>query len=195
MKAAIATVCISGGSQEKLEAAGFVAVKIFENDLIAYPGSPADIRQLCADLGLRIVTCQPFHDCEGTPADKRQRTFDRAERKFDLLQELGTDLLFVCSSVAPDAQGGIDRLAADFRELGEHANQRGLRVGFEALAWGRSSIVSTKHLNSRAGQMLISCCPKSRSRGARLIGIQRKRALHATPQCHKDNSRTRQERP
>lgn len=140
MRTSIATVCVSGNLREKLEAiaaAGFRAVELFENDLIAFPGSPAEVRRLCADLDLAIVTCQPFRDFEGMPADKRQRTFDRAERKFDLLQELGTDMLFVCSSVAPDAQGGIDRLAADFRELGERAARRGLRVGYEALAWGR----------------------------------------------------------
>ncbi len=140
MTPAIATVCLSGGLQEKLEAiaaAGFRAVEIFENDLIAYPGTPADVRRICADLGLSIVTVQPFRDFEGLPEPRRSRTFDRAERKFDLLQDLGTDLLFVCSSVSPEAQGGIDRLAADFHELGERAARRGLRVGYEALAWGR----------------------------------------------------------
>jgi 4-hydroxyphenylpyruvate dioxygenase len=136
----IATVCLSGGLAEKLEAiaaAGFTAVEIFENDLIAFPGSPADIRRICADLGLTITTCQPFRDFEGMPREKRQRTFDRAERKFDLLEELGAKLLFVCSSVAPDAAGGIDRLADDFAELGGRAARRGLKVGYEALAWGR----------------------------------------------------------
>jgi 4-hydroxyphenylpyruvate dioxygenase len=43
----------------------------------------------------------------------------------------------VCSTVSPEAIGGIDRAAADFRELGERAARRGLRVAFEALAWGR----------------------------------------------------------
>lgn len=136
----IATVCVSGTLQEKLEAiaaAGFPAVEIFENDLIAFPGSPAEVRRICADLDLRIVTCQPFRDFEGMPEGRRQRVFDRAERKFDLLQELGTDLLFVCSNTSPEALAGIDRLAADFAELGERAGRRGLRVGYEALAWGR----------------------------------------------------------
>lgn len=140
MKTAIATVCVSGTLPEKLEAiaaAGFKAVEIFENDLIAYPGSPADIRRMCADLGLAIVTCQPFRDFEGMPDARRQRTFDRAERKFDLLAELGTDLLFVCSSLSPEALGGIDRLAADFAELGERAAKRNMRVGYEALAWAK----------------------------------------------------------
>lgn len=136
----IATVCISGNLGEKLEAiakAGFRAVEIFENDLIAHPGSPAEVRMICADLGLSIVTCQPFRDFEGMPLARRARTFDRAERKFDLLQELGTDLLFVCSSLSPEAEGGIPRLAEDFAELAQRAAKRGLRVGYEALAWGR----------------------------------------------------------
>ena len=140
MKTAIATVCLSGTLQEKLEAiaaAGFKAVEIFENDLIAFPGSPQDVRQICADLGLKIITCQPFRDFEGAPDNRRQRTFDRAERKFDLLQELGTDLLFVCSAASPEALPGLERAAADFHELGERAKKRGLRVGYEALAWGR----------------------------------------------------------
>src|SRR5690606_39077354 len=33
--------------------------------------------------------------------------------------------------------GGIDRAAADLRELGEIAAARNLRIGYEALAWGR----------------------------------------------------------
>jgi 4-hydroxyphenylpyruvate dioxygenase len=136
----IATVCVSGTLREKLEAiaaAGFTAVEIFENDLIAFPGSPAEIRGICADLGLAIVTCQPFRDFEGMPEARRQKTFDRAERKFDLLEELGSDLLFVCSTVSPEALSGIDRLAGDFAELGERAARRSMNVGFEALAWGR----------------------------------------------------------
>lgn len=140
MKTAIATVCLSGGLKEKLEAvasAGFTAVEIFETDLIAFPGSPANVRALCADLGLAIVTFQPFRDFEGMPESRRTRTFDRAERKFDLMGELGCDLLLVCSNVSPECLGGGDRLAADLHELGERAARRGIRVGYEALAWGR----------------------------------------------------------
>jgi 4-hydroxyphenylpyruvate dioxygenase len=53
------------------------------------------------------------------------------------MAELDCDLLMICSNVSPDALGGIDRAAADFRELGERAARRGVRVAFEALAWGR----------------------------------------------------------
>ena len=140
MQTAIATVCLSGVLNEKLEAiaaAGFKGVEMFENDLLSFNGTPADVRRMIEGLGLRTITFQPFRDFEGMPTERRARVFQRAERKFDLMQELGCDLLMICSNVSPESLGGIDRSAADLRELGERAAKRGLRVGFEALAWGR----------------------------------------------------------
>jgi 4-hydroxyphenylpyruvate dioxygenase len=140
MKTSIATVSLSGTLGEKLEAiaaAKFAAVEIFENDLITFNGTPSDVRRACAELGLDIVTLQPFRDFEGMPSGRRERAMERAERKFDVMQELGCDLLMICSNVAPESLGGIDRAAADLRELGERAAKRGLRIAFEALAWGR----------------------------------------------------------
>src|SRR6266705_379906 len=140
MRTSIATVCLSGRLEEKLAAiaaAGFRAVELFENDLLSWGGTAADVAKMVADLGLEIVTFQPFRDFEGMPDSERSRTFDRAERKFDLMQQLGCKLLMVCSNVSPNSVAGIDRAATDFRELGERAARRGMRVGFEALAWGR----------------------------------------------------------
>jgi 4-hydroxyphenylpyruvate dioxygenase len=140
MRTAIATVCLSGVLNEKLEAiaaAGFKGVEIFENDLLSFNGTPSDVRRMIEGLGLQTITFQPFRDFEGMPEERRARVFQRAERKFDLMQELGCDLLMVCSNVSPESLGGIDRAAADLRQLGEVAAKRGMRVGFEALAWGR----------------------------------------------------------
>src|SRR6185503_733202 len=96
MRTSIATVSLSGSLGEKLEAiaaAKFDAVEIFENDLVTFNGTPAGVRQACGELGLGIITLQPFRDFEGMPAGQRERAFARAERKFDVMQELGTDLL------------------------------------------------------------------------------------------------------
>ncbi|MES1148175.1 MAG: TIM barrel protein, partial [Bradyrhizobium guangdongense] len=139
-KRSIATVSLSGALDEKLRAisaAGFDSVEIFENDLLSFGASPREVARLCSDLNLAICAFQPFRDFEGMPEPQRARNFARAERKFDLMQELGTDLLLICSNVSPASLGGIDRAADDFRELGERAGKRGLRVGYEALAWGR----------------------------------------------------------
>ncbi|WP_417669662.1 bifunctional sugar phosphate isomerase/epimerase/4-hydroxyphenylpyruvate dioxygenase family protein [Roseibium sp.] len=140
MKTSIATVSISGDLKEKLAAiaaAGFDGIEIFENDFLAFDGRPRDVGAMIRDAGLEITLFQPFRDFEGMPEPYRTRAFDRAERKFDLMQELGTDQMLVCSNVSPVSLGGIDRAADDFAELGERAAKRGLRVGYEALAWGR----------------------------------------------------------
>ncbi|MES3677456.1 TIM barrel protein [Halomonas elongata] len=137
---AIATVCLSGDLRTKLEAiarAGYEGVEIFENDLLSFDGSPEEVRELCASLGLTIVAFQPFRDFEAMPEPKRSRNLQRAERKFDLMEQLGADFLLVCSNVSPQAIDNLDRAAADLRELAERAAKRGIRIGFEALAWGR----------------------------------------------------------
>ncbi|MDF2372504.1 MAG: TIM barrel protein [Rhizobiaceae bacterium] len=140
MKTSIATVSISGNLPEKLEAiakAGFDGIEIFEQDFIAHDGDPREVGDLIRSMGLEITLFQPFRDFEGLPDTLRAKAFDRAERKFDLMQELGTDLVLICSSCHPEAVGGIDRAARDFHALGERAAKRDLRVGYEALAWGR----------------------------------------------------------
>lgn len=140
MRRAIATVCLSGTLEEKLEAiasARFDAVEIFENDFNNYHGSAADVRRLCHDLGLGIDLYQPFRDFEGASDAQFKRNLDRVERKFDIMQELGAPLLLVCSSCAPDAIADDARSSAQLYELAERAARRNLSIGFEALAWAR----------------------------------------------------------
>src|SRR5437588_3745395 len=140
MLRSIATVSLGGTLMEKLNAiaaAGFDGVEIFENDLMYFDGSPAEVKAICADLGLRILLFQPFRDFEAAPRARMGKNFDRAELKFDVMEQLGTDLMLVCSNVAPDTIGDDDCAAGDVRALGERAAQRGFRIGYEALAWGR----------------------------------------------------------
>ncbi len=137
----IATVSISGTLGEKMEAAaaiGFDGVEIFENDLLTFEGSPTDVRYLAESLGLAITCFQPFRDFESMPDPQRARNMDRAERKFDVMQQLGAELLLVCSNVSPASIDDDSRATADLLEMAERAHKRGLRVGFEALAWGRN---------------------------------------------------------
>jgi 4-hydroxyphenylpyruvate dioxygenase len=140
MKTCIASVSIAGDLSEKLGAiagAGFDGIEIFEQDFIAFDGSARDMGRMVRDHGLRIDLFQPFRDFEGLPEPLRERAFDRIERRFDLMEELGADLLLVSSTSDPESLGGIERMAADFAELGERAARRNLRIGYEARAWGR----------------------------------------------------------
>ena len=52
------------------------------------------------------------------------------------MQELGAPPILLCSNVQPDASGETELVAAQLYQLAERTAKRGLRVGFEALAWG-----------------------------------------------------------
>lgn len=96
---AIATVSVPGTLRDKITAiaqAGFKGVEIFEQDLIAFDGSPRDVGAMVRDHGLEIVLFQPFRDFEGLPEPYRHRAFMRAERKFDLMAELGVADILIC---------------------------------------------------------------------------------------------------
>ncbi len=136
----IATVCLSGTLPEKLEAAaaaGFDGVEIFAKDLQDFPGSAAEIRRLAAALHLDILLYQPFRDFEAMPVEQFAGNMVRAAQAFDVMEALGTDLVLVCSNVQDAAIDDPERAAADLWQMAEAASQRGLRVGYEALAWGR----------------------------------------------------------
>jgi 4-hydroxyphenylpyruvate dioxygenase len=60
------------------------------------------------------------------------------------MEALGTDTVLVCSSVAPDAVEDVDLLAEQLHALAARAATHGLRIAYEALAWGR-------HVNTYEG--------------------------------------------
>lgn len=129
MLRSIATVSISGTLPEKLHAiaaAGYQGVEIFENDLLYYTGTPADIRHLAADLGLKITLFQPFRDFEGASRAQFTANMERARRKFALMHELGCDTMLLCSNVQPDCSADVELQVADLRALAELAEQEGI---------------------------------------------------------------------
>lgn len=136
----ISTACLSGTLEDKLSAAaeaGFDGVEISEGDLVASPWSPSQVRRECARLGLSIDLYQPFRDFEAVPSDLLAANLRRAEHKFDVLEQLGATTMLVCSSVSPDAVDDDGLAAEQLHELAGRAADRGLRIAYEALAWGR----------------------------------------------------------
>ena len=134
LRKSIATVALSGSLPDKLEAAarvGFDGVEVMEADLLAFDGTPADIRRMAAELGLTIDLYQPFRDFEAMPEPQRARNLDRAERKFDIMQALGTDLVLVCSNT----QAAVDRTTMRGRRLICVRWRSGPRPS-EACGWG-----------------------------------------------------------
>ncbi|WP_225095432.1 sugar phosphate isomerase/epimerase and 4-hydroxyphenylpyruvate domain-containing protein [Streptomyces sp. CoH27] len=140
MRTSIATVSLSGSLTEKLTAAaraGFDGVEIFENDLLASPLTPEEIRARCADLGLSIDLYQPMRDIEAVPQEVFTRNLRRARHKFELMERLGADTVLVCSSVSPLALDDDALATEQLAQLADLARESGIRVAYEALAWGR----------------------------------------------------------
>jgi len=138
-RSSIATISISGTLAEKLSAiaqAGYQAVEIFENDLLSAPQSAVEIGAMCRDLGLDVAMLQPFRDYEGLPADQRARAEERMRRKFAVMEDLGTDLVLLCSNCSPQAVGERDVLLSDLARIAAIAGEHGKRIAYEALAWG-----------------------------------------------------------
>jgi 4-hydroxyphenylpyruvate dioxygenase len=172
-------VCLSGTLEDKLvaaAAAGFDGVEIFEPDFVASPWSAAELRARCADLGLSIDLYQPFRDFDADDPDVLAANLRRADRKFDVMEQLGTDLVLVCSSVSPHALDDDDRIAEQLHRLAAAAAERGLRICYEALAWGRfvNTYERSWEIVRRADHAALGLCVDSfhiLSRGSDPAGI------------------------
>jgi 4-hydroxyphenylpyruvate dioxygenase len=178
-RTSIATVCLSGTLEDRLDAAagaGFDAVEIFESDLIAAPSSPEQVRARVAALGLTIDLYQPFRDAEGAPPHRFAAVQRRMRAKLDLMERLGVDTVLICSSVAPDTIDDDDLAADQLRRLAGLAGERGMRIAYEALAWGRhvSTWEHSWDLVRRADHPALGLCLDSfhvLSRTDRFAGI------------------------
>jgi 4-hydroxyphenylpyruvate dioxygenase len=140
MRTGIATVCLSGTLKEKMQAcaiAGFDGIEIFEQDLVTSPLSPEDVRKMAADLGLTLDLYQPFRDFDGVPEDLLAANLRRAEAKFRLMSRLGMDTILVCSNVATATIDDDGLRASQLAALAELAGDHGVKVAYEALAWGK----------------------------------------------------------
>jgi 4-hydroxyphenylpyruvate dioxygenase len=111
-------------------------VEIFEADLIGSRLRPSEVRELVGELGLEVAMYQPFRDFEGVGRDALEANLRRACHKFEVMAELGTDLLLVCSTVASNTNGDPELAAMQLSRLADEADAHGMRIAYEALAWG-----------------------------------------------------------
>ncbi|THH18800.1 hypothetical protein EW146_g2246 [Bondarzewia mesenterica] len=101
------------------------------------------ISTLCKSHSLSIPVLQPLRGFENFASPEAiAHALDDAERWLALMPQLETDLLLVCSNFIEGYQPRqtvkhyLDMQVTAFRLLGERAQKYGLKVGYEALAWG-----------------------------------------------------------
>jgi 4-hydroxyphenylpyruvate dioxygenase len=141
VRKSIATVSLGGTLTDKLDAiaaAHFDGVEIFEPNLRSYSGTAREIGRYAGNLGLSIDLFQPLRDFEGVSDEQLRLNLDRAEAAFDTMGNLGAPLMLVYSNTEADVSDDEERAAAQLSQLAERAGRRGLKIGYEALAWGTS---------------------------------------------------------
>jgi 4-hydroxyphenylpyruvate dioxygenase len=139
MHKGIATVSVGGTLEEKLQAisaAKFDGIELFDNDLISSPLLPSDVAQRCADLGLSIDLFQPVRDFEGVAPESFRNVLRYFEHKLDVMEGLQAPTVLMCSNATPEAIADPDLSAQQLHALGDLAQERGIVIAFEALAWG-----------------------------------------------------------
>lgn len=85
----ITTLTFGGALDAKLKAiaaAGFIGVNVFEDDIRRFSGSRDEVRELCQQLGLRIIA-YPF---EGSSIPER-----RIRSQCGKMQELGCGIMVI----------------------------------------------------------------------------------------------------
>lgn len=146
MQLALTTSTLAGDLQEKLQAAakaGFTGVELFEKDLLYSDKSASELKHLAKQWGLQLWTLQPFTDFEGLPDSLRTKALERAQRKFQLMQELGIETLVVTSNTSPQTSNDLQVLARDLAELADLAAKSQLCIAYEPLPW--ASQIKTIH--------------------------------------------------
>ncbi|MCC5674556.1 sugar phosphate isomerase/epimerase and 4-hydroxyphenylpyruvate domain-containing protein [Kocuria rhizophila] len=117
-------------------AAGFDGIEVFEPDLVVSPSSPEQIRELATGLGLSLDLYQPFRDGVEVAPEALPDSLRRLRAKCELMNRLGTTVLLVCSNVATAVLDDDRAIAKQLRAAGDIADEYGIDLAYEALAWG-----------------------------------------------------------
>ena len=142
----ISSISFSGQLEDKIEAAaraGFDGIEVFREDIIGFDGPPEEIARFADGEGIGIVSLQSLRDFEGFEGPARDAAFRRAARFLDLAKRIGAPMLIICANTDPQSNADRGQIAADLTDLAAMAAERGLRLGYEALA-------SSAHVNTVA---------------------------------------------
>src|SRR6188474_390767 len=140
MRRSIATLCMNGTLRDKLEAAAaarFDAVELCERDFISFRGTPREVRSIADDLGIGLDLYSPFRDASDRIDLAVPRALDRAERKFDLVSELGAPMLALSTGTLV-AANDVGRATEQLQAVAERAARRNLLVAVEAGPGGQA---------------------------------------------------------
>jgi 2-keto-myo-inositol isomerase len=134
------SITLAGPLEGKLQAslaAGFSQIMLWARDLSGHPGGVDEAVRAVRASGLRVTGLQVMRDYEGLSGPLHDYKLDIAKHLLQLCKAVGAPLLLVCSSTSSQASGDQALLARHLAKLATLAVPLGVRIGYEALSWGR----------------------------------------------------------
>ncbi|WP_020653017.1 sugar phosphate isomerase/epimerase family protein [Massilia niastensis] len=134
------SITLAGPLESKLaasKAAGFSQIMLWAKDLAGHPGGLAEAVRLVKASGVRVTGIQVMRDYEGLAGPLHEYKLDIARNMLQVCKAVGAPLLMVCSSTSSHASGDMSHIARDLAKLANLGVPLGVRVGYEALSWGR----------------------------------------------------------
>ena len=134
------SITLAGTLQMKLQAskdAGFLQIMLWAKDLVNHAGGIDDAIRLVRESGIRVTGIQVMRDFEGLSGELHEYKLDIAKNMLRVCQSVGAPVLMVCSTTSSHASGDMSLIARHLSKLATLAVPLGVRVGYEALSWGR----------------------------------------------------------
>lgn len=134
------SITLAGPLESKLRAsraAGFTQIMLWARDLANHPGGFEEAVRIVRASGVRVTGIQVMRDFEGLAGGLHEYKLDIAKHMLKICQAVGAPLLMVCSSTSSHASGDMAAIARDLAKLATLAVPLGVKVGYEALSWGR----------------------------------------------------------
>jgi 2-keto-myo-inositol isomerase len=134
------TITLAGPLEAKLQAstaAGFSQIMLWAKDLASHPGGLEAAVRLVRASGVRVTGLQVMRDFEGLSGALHEYKLDIAKQMLQMCRAVGAPLLMVCSTTSSHASGDTEVAARHLAKLATLAVPLGVRIGYEALSWGR----------------------------------------------------------
>jgi len=134
------SITLAGPLESKLaasKAVGFSQIMLWAKDLASHPGGLSEAVRVVRASGVRVTGIQVMRDYEGLTGPLHEYKLDIAKNMLQVCQAVGAPLLMVCSSTSSHASGDMPLIARQLAKLATLAVPLGVKVGFEALSWGR----------------------------------------------------------
>jgi 2-keto-myo-inositol isomerase len=106
-------------------------------DIVGHPGGEEAAVAAVRESALRVTGFQVLRDFEGLAGHLHAYKVDVAKAMLLMCQALGSKVLLACSSSSAHASGDASLLINDLQKLATLAVPLGIRIGYEALSWGR----------------------------------------------------------